>query len=218
MVIYLDMDGVMTEWIEVCCQLFGEDYEGVMARWTKGQFDLRKVLGLTSKEFWGIIDQRGSDYWAKLPRTPWARRLWDGCNSLAPTYFLTAPSWEPASLAGKLEWMQEFVGAKSFRDYIITEKKYLLAKPEAVLVDDNDEVVQKFVQAGGRGVVFPRIWNSRHEVYAKYKDDTDKYVLDILLRIHNYSGWETHTVIREMAPEECKPLQGGGTCDEQAHG
>lgn len=174
--ICLDIDGVMANWHKPCAELFGLTEDELMRRWPPMEFDIEHALGVTSEELWRRVDGGGAAYWADLEETPWARRLYDYCKSVAPTIFLTTPSHHPPSLAGKVEWMKRFTGNDKFRDYLIGQKKFMCAKPGTVLVDDADKNIDKFVAAGGHGITFPRIWNC---MYAHDGDPCDFVISQI---------------------------------------
>lgn len=177
--IFLDMDGVVSDWVKSCATLFGTTKEELHRKWPRGHFDIEPALGVSTQELWAKVDAGGAGYWAELDELPWARRLYDECTKIAPTYFLTTPSHEPLSLAGKLAWLQKFTGNSKFRGYLIGQNKFLCAKPGAVLIDDADKNITKFVDAGGAGITFPHVWNKMHE----YEGCPCDYVLEQLRRM-----------------------------------
>jgi len=160
--IFLDLDGVLSGWIESAAEAFGISYDDLLAKWPPGSSDIESALGITKAEMWRVIDAQGEDFWANLPETPWARRLYDGARKVGPVVFLTSPSNHPASLAGKLRWIHRFTGNPRFRDYLIGPRKELCAGPDAILVDDHDGNLDKFVAAGGHAICVPRRWNRMH--------------------------------------------------------
>jgi hypothetical protein len=70
--------------------------------------------------------------WRNLPEYSWARDLYDSLIKLGEVVFCTSPSWSPDCPKGKLLWLQDRFG-KGFREYVFTNKKYLLAKPNSYL-------------------------------------------------------------------------------------
>ena len=158
----LDMDGVVADWTGHTCKLFGQKPEDVLKRWNPGDFDIEPALGVTSEELWNKIDAAGQEWWSSIPEFPWAKDLYEYCNSMADVVFLSTPSNDPASLDGKVEWLQRFTGNNKFRNYILTPQKHKCASPDHILVDDSDKNIIKFTLAGGKGIVFPQTCNSMH--------------------------------------------------------
>jgi len=62
-----------------------------------------------------------------------------------------------------------------FQDYILTREKHLLARKGAVLIDDSDANVDAFNRGGGRGILFPQVWNSKYRLAGQ---DPVEYVLN----------------------------------------
>lgn len=159
--IFLDLDGVLANFVRGAAPLFGREHDELVAGWPAGEYDMTKVLGITEDEFFFEIHAAGADFWADLPPYPYAMDLVHFCRDLAPTYILTRPTACGSSLAGKLRWMQRHFGP-DFIDYAITWKKELCAGPEAVLVDDHAVNCTKFADGGGTAIVFPAYNNYRH--------------------------------------------------------
>lgn len=121
------------------------------------------VLGgepMTEVEFWESITR---EMWSTLPASPEFDRLFGLCRSLVGDEnicILTSPTKDPDSLAGKLEWIHEQFPSWMHRQFLIGPTKHFCAHPEALLIDDNDEKVNKFRKHGGRALLVPRPWNS----------------------------------------------------------
>ena len=161
--IFLDMDGVLANWTGSVCRLFDRDPEQVMRDWPEGEAKLNKVLGVSGNELWRRLDAAGQGFWDGLEPYPWANELVELCRGMGEVVILTSPSYDPGCLAGKLSWLQDFFHDRKFRDYIITNKKSLLARDNSLLIDDNDGHCEKFEKAGGQAIVFPQPWNSARE-------------------------------------------------------
>jgi 5'(3')-deoxyribonucleotidase len=56
-------------------------------------------------------------------------------------------------------------------------RKELLAVESAVLIDDNEDNIEKFVSAGGSGVLWPRRWN---------KGDESRSIQDLLKEVERH--------------------------------
>lgn len=176
--IFLDVDGVLADWTAGVCRLARQDPEEVYADWQPGM-PIHHQLGISMSDMWRAIGTSGERFWANLDPLPWAGDLWDLCNRCAPTTILTSPSLDPASLAGKLRWLNNHLGnGKAFRDYLIGPNKYVVAGPGKVLVDDHSRHCQKFDEAGGRSVQFPTLQAGGFSATAL--DDPLAYVADCL--------------------------------------
>jgi len=156
-VIYLDMDGVVVNHYKSFFRLFGRELDE--AKWPKGIADSKTALGIGGREFDKRIIAAGAQFWADMEEYPWYMDFWRQLNAVAPVYYLSSPEFGPGCLAGKLQWL-ETRHAEGFGKFIFTQHKMLLAKPDAVLIDDCPGNLEKFTALGGQGVLFERPWNS----------------------------------------------------------
>lgn len=161
MTIYLDMDGVVSDAHEAFLRAMGR--EDLIDDYPAGEFNVNKVAGVSASEMWRMVARRGRKLWSRMREFPWAHDLYEQLRGIGDVVFLTSPSQDPESLAGKLEWLQRFTKRRDFGDYIMTVRKELLARPDAVLVDDRLENVEGFRAAGGGAVLFPARWQGKTE-------------------------------------------------------
>lgn len=161
--IYLDMDGPLCQFTEAALALHGKEH--VLENWPRGEYDICKVTGISGNWFWGLIELFSPGFWQTLKPCSWAQTLVDICRQVAPITIATSPTLDPFSACGKLKWLQNFFGP-DFRDYVITPKKHLLARPGVLLIDDCDANCEAFEYntAGGDALLFPRPWNRFHSV------------------------------------------------------
>lgn len=171
--IYLDMDGPYTNWTAGVAKLFGRN-----PKFRPGQ-DAAQALGVKKGDIWNRIQSAGSKWWANLEPQPWAREFYQELARIDEVVFCTSPGHLPAAASGKMAFMKEHFGF-NFKDFVITSRKDLLAKPGHVLIDDYDKNTTAFTQAGGIGVLFPRPWNSA----AAESDDAVEVVLETLSQIY----------------------------------
>lgn len=165
--ILLDMDGVIVNWVGGACRLFDVDQDELEANWGD-QWGIHAALDITEAELWHRIDAAGIEFWSELEPLPWLNELWALCNKLGSTFILTSPSQSHQSPAGKVLWMNKHLAdGDVFRDFLMGKHKDLCARPGSLLIDDRDSNCEKFVAAGGRAIVFPRVWNSNR----RYADD-----------------------------------------------
>lgn len=160
--ILLDMDGVLCNFVGGCCKVLNKNEQKVLQDWPINQYDVEPVFGVTTEQLWTAINSGGKDFWANLEEYSWAKELYKECQNYGNVYFLTSPSIDPQSLAGKLEWIQKFTGNPSPRNYLMGSPKFLCAKLDNVLIDDSDENCDKFKSANGTAILFPQIWNRFH--------------------------------------------------------
>ena len=154
--IYLDLDGPMVKWTDGAFKLFGEEL--TPERFMSIDVNAAEALGVEKSEVWARISKAGTKWWAELEPHPWARSFYEELSRIDEVVILSSPSHIPAAAAGKVKWMKSFFGG-NFRQYILTKRKDLLAKPGDVLIDDTNKNVDKFNQNGGNGILFPRPWN-----------------------------------------------------------
>lgn len=162
--IYLDMDGVCCDFVTASIRINGFDPDTVIADWAtqyKGEFYTYKVLGIELDTFWDRIGTGGTAFWRELDAYPWFESMYEELNRLGRVVFLSSPTRNPSCLAGKLQWLQDRFG-KTFKEFIFTTNKDLLAHSGAALIDDYETNIQKFRERDGNGILFPRVWNANH--------------------------------------------------------
>ena len=161
--IYLDMDGVLSNFVAGAARLFGMSESELVWEPGKGS-SVHVPLGLSEEEeLWSVVDAEGVAFWETMPLFPWTNQLWKTCTGIAPTFIATSPSRNAVSAFGKVRWLQRWLGT-GFRDYVITPRKEHLAKPGRVLIDDWEKKCIQFGVNGGDAILFPRPYNNnRHE-------------------------------------------------------
>lgn len=164
-VIYLDMDGVLVDFIGHVFRLFGVDLsKGRDLRETVRGWDgitdgLSEALGreVSGKELWESIAKAGMEFWADMPWCPWGKELLVECEKIAPVVIMTTPTREPLSAAGKAAWIYKNLPGHGM--YALSPCKHLMAHPGALLIDDSDTNVSNFAKSGGMAYLFPQPWN-----------------------------------------------------------
>jgi len=176
MIILLDLDGVCVDFISGVSELLGRDIDH--NNWPiKGEFALEKIYDAPINMIWKIIDNEGPEFWARL--TPYIDffPMYNLLCKYGKVYFCTSPSISSDCVKGKLMWLQDKFGM-GFRNYIFTCKKHLLAGPDRVLIDDSDMHCEKFAEAGGRSILYPRLWNKNYDI-----EDSDAFLFKRMERI-----------------------------------
>ena len=155
----VDMDGVLVDFVTAALRL--HDRLEVLQDWPAGEWDMSEVMGISGPEFWGPIAEAGADFWATLEPYPWCDDLFELVESTGPWCILTSPSGDPFCAAGKIAWLQRRFG-RGFRRFLIGPPKWVCARPDQLLIDDNDTNVDRFRERGGRAILFPQPWNRNH--------------------------------------------------------
>lgn len=181
--VFYDMDGVMCNWHDPTCRLFGTSMAEIAPQWEPGCFELRRILKVSDPELWAVVDRAGQQFWANLELLPGAKQMWELADEFKwGKHFLTCPSAHPSSSAGKVEWLAKFTGNNNFRDYIFTKNKHFCAGPDRLLIDDSDDNVNAFRANGGHAILYPALWNSEW----KRKDEA---VIRVLAQMREFGKW-----------------------------
>ena len=155
--ILLDMDGVLVNFVKAASAAHGRPYEPEKIT----QFSMAELWGLSVPEFWKPLV--GQQFWADMEPYPWASELLAALREIAPVTICTAPSIDYHCCGAKREWLHQHFGIKS-SDVVLANKKWLLAAPNHLLIDDSDRKVKQFKNAGGRAIIFPQPWNECAEL------------------------------------------------------
>jgi hypothetical protein len=136
--IFVDMDGVLVD--------FEDGYERLTGKNIKGNH----VKG--DATFWQPITDAGIKFWAGLKWMPDGKELWSYIKPYNPE-ILSAPSREESSKIGKHVWIKNNIpGVKLILRS--AERKQELAEPNAILIDDKEDNIQQWKDAGGIGIRF----------------------------------------------------------------
>lgn len=155
--IFLDMDGVIADFSKAALESFGCLH--LIDQFTFG-VEADTLLGLTRSEFWRILYEHHPDFWHHVPPYSWTSYLYEELCKIAPVTIISKPDLNPASLDGKLNWLQRQLKISPFEDYIFTRKKHLVARPGYVLIDDNIDTAKLWKENDGTALIFPQPWNS----------------------------------------------------------
>ena len=167
--ILLDIDGVCNRFHYHVFNHLGLPYSDDAAYPVECGWDMvaaaNKLAGcdrFTTAAFWRSITR---EMWATAPVSAefdylvkWA----EGRVGREHVFFLTSPTLDADSVAGKLEWIQRCTPKWMHRQYMIGPAKHLCARPNALLIDDSDKNVKAFREHDGEIVLIPRPWNSMH--------------------------------------------------------
>jgi 5'(3')-deoxyribonucleotidase len=120
---------------------------------------MERLWNISVEDFWKPTNVDG--FWSNLPKMAGADELVEWvCEKFTPdnVCILTSPSSDMRCIPEKREWM-----AKNYphlaQNMLFGSAKRFLAGDGRVLIDDRDKNIDSFNKAGGRGVVYPQLWN-----------------------------------------------------------
>jgi 5'(3')-deoxyribonucleotidase len=173
-VIYVDVDGVLVDFVgHTYREVFGLDenqaHKAMLTTdgWDRMPAVLTEHLGtqVTDTDLWRRIASYGAAFWEDIPWLPWGEMVMEMVEEInIPSMLLTTPTHYPESAAGKLQWIDK--AAPSFsRSYALCPCKHLVARPNALLIDDSEKNVHEFEEHGGQAFLVPQPWNHKRDQY-----------------------------------------------------
>ncbi|RKY06079.1 MAG: hypothetical protein DRP65_12230 [Planctomycetota bacterium] len=159
MKIFLDLDGVLVDFVGGIHRAFGKEYSYNSApiKWNFFEHWSPKVHSCDINRACTV------DFWANLD---WMcdgreilRKIDEELDVSDDLFLLTCPMHNPQSWTGKRLWVERHIPHLVDRLIVTPAFKGIFASDNAVLIDDKDENIAKFVEAGGRGILVPRPWN-----------------------------------------------------------
>lgn len=129
--------------------------DGVLVDFNKGYFKLtgHKLDGTyrTDERFWDPINEAGYDFWINLKWMSDGRKLWSYIEKFNPE-LLSAPSRQPDSRIAKHDWVErELPGVHLILRSAKNKKEF--ASPTSILIDDRDDNISDWINAGGIGIL-----------------------------------------------------------------
>lgn len=158
--IFLDLDGVLADFVTAACNIHRRPFYKAL------EWDFFKEWGYNDDQFWDPINNLGKNFYQfHVHPYPWAYALWNEVRATGEeVVILTNSSDNGPGMVGKMAWIQNHLAGIKGNEVIFCAKKHLLARPDRLLIDDNEKNIMDFEAAGGRGILFPRPWNSNHEL------------------------------------------------------
>jgi len=155
--IYCDMDGVICDFV--------------------GRFD--HFTGLTPDEYkkkfnrsmlWDLIDNKiGMTYWSDMSWTPMGKMLWNFIKPYSPE-LLTSPSRDNNSRLGKLLWVKKNLSSSPKVNFRNAKKKHEFANENSILIDDREDTIERWNNAGGIGIHHPENTTNITPILNKLKE------------------------------------------------
>lgn len=166
MKIFLDMDGVLVDFQRPALARHGIRYNVYPSAcgWdiVKACNLLKPGCDMTPERFWKGVE--GKDFWAGLPKTSLCQPLIDlllwevGFNNVC----ILSSCEIDGSIDGKRAWIKANLPKKLHDKHFFGRPKEFLATPDSLLIDDYDGNVDKWIAAGGIGLLVPAQWNRLH--------------------------------------------------------
>lgn len=154
--LYCDMDGVL-------CDFKGrfDHYTGLDPREYEDRYG--------KNEFWKLIDHTiGEVFWSEMNWTPSGKQLWDFIKGYSPS-LLTSPSREIVSREGKQKWVDKNLSPTPKVLFKYSKEKQDLATPTSILIDDREDIIKRWIQAGGIGIHHPENTRNISSILKKLK-------------------------------------------------
>lgn len=160
MKIFLDMDGVLADFVGGACTAHNRTCYDHPSHY--GEFNLETIWGISAAEFWAPTNN--FEFWASLAKTPEADMIVETAVKLVGwenVAILTSPSLHPSCVPAKRYWIEKYY-PRLTKNMIFAWGKGFIAGPGKLLVDDRDRNVDDFRAGGGHAVLVPRLWNQRY--------------------------------------------------------
>jgi hypothetical protein len=134
--IYVDMDGVLTDFLGQITNLNEGEEVPEDQRWTK-------------------INSWGLKFWEDMPWLPEGKKLWEGLKKYQHVKILSSCGHPERAYCkdGKLNWISRELGQGWRERAIIYHQKDVYAKLYVVLIEDWNVNIEKWRNKGGTGIL-----------------------------------------------------------------
>jgi hypothetical protein len=163
MITYLDLDGVCADFHASASRLAGVPTITTPAHRALGEsnactYRLEDRMG---DDIWQRIEHAGESFWSGLEPTPWLDAMFELVAQASDEVFvLSSPGHLAASaVPGKVAWCRKYLPHIPVRNLIFTGHKHFLAHGDRLLIDDADDMVERFAAHGGLTWRLPQPWN-----------------------------------------------------------
>jgi len=172
--IFLDLDGVVVDWLGGSLKVCGlsADDSTIRQHLREGN-SIDDVLPGGRKQLTEAVNAGGPAFWTNLEFLPWGRRIVALAQQFKDTHdfaFLTSPGKFPLAAQGKVAWLLANYPDESI---IICRDKHLCASANAVLIDDSDYQIKPFVCNSGNGY----LWPNQYRLLDGYDKVDDHFVV-----------------------------------------
>ena len=163
--ILVDMDEVLADFTGSALAVHGWTREQFEAERKPGVWDMTKTMGLTDQEFWNPINEIGQRFWEQITPLPTYKEIMKLVQQFTTDWFIvSSPSFCLGCIPGKQQWLSVYFGLVGRNRLIPTSYKHVMANDFTILIDDNEDNLKKFTEAGGHGILFPTKGNSLYKI------------------------------------------------------
>jgi hypothetical protein len=162
--IYCDLDGVLCDFGKQLNDTWLSKFNKENGTKIKTGWDFEEKYG--SKDFWNRISEIGLSFWSDMPWTKDGKKLWNYIKD-KNTEILSTPSKDEISRKGKQIWCKRELGNINL---ILSYNKSTKANPNSILIDDFEINIEKWVKAGGIGILH----RNTEDTLKKLKDILEK--------------------------------------------
>lgn len=154
-IIWLDMDGVIANWLKAAANTLSIDLRSSEVRQQlKDGKRMESFVGGDEK-MWPLINAEGDSWWANMEKLPWADDLVNFLKKQTKDLsFLSSPSDSPLCYSGKIKWVLKNYPELA-RDVFLGHKKYRCASKNSILIDDTAKKCRQFEKSGGQVFEWP---------------------------------------------------------------
>ena len=136
--IYVDMDGVISDFVKHVEESFGVSFNTLLA---------------DDNEFWRLIHDKGEQYWLDMPLMSDAKKLMGYIKKENVKILSSAGSPKNAKkfiISGKMKWMKKYFPSVPV---IIEYNKSKYANEKSILIDDLTKNIKPWIKSGGIGIL-----------------------------------------------------------------
>lgn len=154
--ILVDMDGVVADFVSAAIDVVGLPvFASQVTKWNFFEDYM------TEDEFWQALREYEGFWSRRIKEYPWTWGLMQKIISTGvDIVFASSPCKDPESASGKLKWLESNPSLHGIKiEYMLGQKKWLMANPRHLLIDDNEDNCRKFQERGGNAILFPQPWN-----------------------------------------------------------
>lgn len=166
--IYLDLHGVLVDFVGECLELFGVPRSYRLR--VREHDGIHVVAGVPESVFWERVDASAYRIYSRTPWLPHGRELLDYCLELAPTTILTAAVMHGPALR---HWRDAHAPGMLLS---LSQDKHMFAHKDALLIDDKPENVGMFREWGGVSILYPQPWNGSTDTFGDVRSQIREFM------------------------------------------
>lgn len=174
MKVFLDMDGVLVDFVSSVNKLMGipENIPATTRNWWEN-------YNITFEQ---VNKYCTIDFWENLAWLPDGKKILTAVLDKFPqdqVYLLTTPMPNNGSWTGKYNWVKKHLPLFEKQLIITLASKDIFADPDTLLIDDYDKNIEKFKAAGGNGCLVPRPSNKDAHLAGQSAEIVKRYLKEI---------------------------------------